>query len=126
MEEGNQLEQMISAGEVKPGQGQVVLDYLKTLLPSQVDYQLRQHSFQHIHGLLQIVSQWFDSPDDYDLKSTYFNALLNCSYDAILTCAPARETLQQIRQKDGQIRVLIQDHLMKSICLLEKFTRIKS
>lgn len=107
MEEGNQLEQMISAGEVREGQGQEVLEYLKTLLPSQVEYQLRQHSFQHILALLQVVSQWMDSPDDYDLKSTYFNALLNTSYDAILASSLARDTLLQIQQKDTHIRMLL-------------------
>lgn len=72
------------------------------------------------------MSQWFDSPDDYDLKSTYLNALLNTSYDAILCSSQARNTLEGIRQKDTQIRLLLQDHLVKSICLLEKFTHIKS
>ena len=53
-------------------------------MPSEIDYQFRQHSFGNTTKLLLLDNNWFDNYKEFDLKSTYFNVLLNICYDNII------------------------------------------
>ena len=69
------------------------------------------------------MSQWFDSPDEYDLKSTYFNALLNTIDLSQLAQLDHKQAAEEIRDivaelvaiKNVSMSVAEQEHLVQDI-----------
>ena len=52
-----------------------LMDHLKTLSPSQLDYELQRFLFGNLDNISKMASFFaiiFESPDDFDLKNAYF------------------------------------------------------
>ncbi|KAL4477996.1 hypothetical protein ABPG72_013404 [Tetrahymena utriculariae] len=103
-------------------------DELKSLTPSQADYELRQVLFGNtdnsIMRVLTFFNHLFDSTDELDLKNAYFSRVIKISGDVLMRDTQYKEAIEQIRNKIQNSWQILMDKQYIISSMAEHFARI--
>ncbi|EAS07174.2 Utp21 specific WD40 associated domain protein (macronuclear) [Tetrahymena thermophila SB210] len=103
-------------------------DELKSLTPSQADYELRQVLFGNtdnsIMRVLTFFNHLFDSTDELDLKNAYFSRVIKISGDELMRDTQYKEVIEQIRNKIQNSWQALMDKQYIISSMAEHFARI--